>query len=77
LVYWETAHTILDQLQFVLDWTRQWQAAEKIVYSTTLAEPRSAWTRSEQKFDPDAVRRLKPTPSATSPMMALNSPRRR
>jgi hypothetical protein len=37
--------TIPDQPQFVLDWTRQWQAAEKIVYSTTLAEPRSARTR--------------------------------
>jgi len=39
MVYWETAHTIADQPQFVLDWARQWQAAEKIVYSRTLAEP--------------------------------------
>ena len=35
------------------------QAAEKIVYSRTLAEPRSARTRIEREFDPDAVRRLK------------------
>jgi dihydrofolate reductase len=59
MVYWETAHTIPDQPQFVLDWARQWQAAEKIVYSMTLAEPRSARTRVEREFDPDAVRRLK------------------
>ena len=30
-----------------------------IVYSKTLAEPRSARTRIEREFDPDAVRRLK------------------
>jgi dihydrofolate reductase len=59
MVYWETAHTTPDQPQFVLDWARQWQAAEKIVYSRTLAEPRSARTRIEREFDPDAVRRLK------------------
>ena len=59
MVYWETAHRIPDQPQFVLDWARQWQAAEKIVYSRTLAEPRSARTRIEREFDPDAVRRLK------------------
>jgi hypothetical protein len=58
MVYWETAHTTPDQPQFVLDWARQWQAAEKIVYSRNLAEPRSARTRVEREFDPDAVRRL-------------------
>jgi dihydrofolate reductase len=59
MVYWETAHTMPDQPQFVLDWARQWQAAEKIVYSRTLAEPRSARTRIEREFDADAVRLLK------------------
>jgi dihydrofolate reductase len=59
MVYWETAHTVRDQPQFVLDWARQWQAAEKIVYSRALAEPRSARTRIEREFDPGAVRRLK------------------
>lgn len=59
MVYWETAHAIPDKPRFVLDWARQWQAAEKIVYSRTLAEPRSARTRIEREFDPDAVRRLK------------------
>src|SRR5580700_9473794 len=59
MVYWETAHTVRDQPRFVLDFARQWQAAEKIVYSRTLAEPRSARTRIEREFDPDAIRRLK------------------
>ena len=55
----ETAHTIPDQPQFIRDWARQWQAADKIVYSRTLTEPRSARTRIEREFDPDAVRGLK------------------
>jgi hypothetical protein len=37
--YWETAHMIPDQPRFVLDWAREWQAAGKVVYSKTLAEP--------------------------------------
>jgi dihydrofolate reductase len=59
MVYWETAHTVPNQPQFVLEWARQWQAAEKIVYSRTLTAPRSARTRIEREFDPDVVRRLK------------------
>ncbi len=59
MVYWETAHTLPDQQQVGLDFARQWQAAEKIVYSKSLAEPRSARTRIEREFDPDEVRRLK------------------
>jgi riboflavin biosynthesis pyrimidine reductase len=43
----------------VLDWARQWQATDKIVYSRMPAEPSSARTRIEREFDPDAVRRLK------------------
>ena len=61
MVYWETAHMIPNQPQFVLDWARQWQAADKVVYSRTLAKPRSARTRIERAFDPDAIRRLKST----------------
>ncbi|MGZ8376487.1 MAG: dihydrofolate reductase family protein [Gemmatirosa sp.] len=59
MVYWETAYNVADQPSFVLDWARQWQAAEKIVYSRSLAEPRSARTRIEREFDPEMVLRLK------------------
>jgi len=59
MAYWETAHTIPGQPHFMLEWARQRQAADKVVCSRTLAEPRSVRTRIELEFDPDAVRRLK------------------
>lgn len=59
MVYWETAHTIPDQPQFILDFARDWQAADKIVYSTTMQSVSSARTRIERSFDPQAVRILK------------------
>jgi len=62
MAYWETAHTVPNLPQFLRDWTRQWQAAEKIVYSRTLDEPRSVRMRIEREFDPDVVRRLKGAP---------------
>src|SRR5262245_5173937 len=58
MVYWETAHTVPGQPQFVLDYARQWQSADKIVYSRSLAEPRSARIRIERDFNAEAVRRL-------------------
>jgi dihydrofolate reductase len=57
--YWETAHTLPDQRAVSLDYTRIWQAADKIVYSTTLGAPDTARTRVERDFDPDQVRKLK------------------
>lgn len=59
MVYWETAHLEPGQPGYVLDWARLWRAAEKIVYSSTLASPRSERTRIERSFDPHAVRALK------------------
>jgi dihydrofolate reductase len=62
MVYWETAPTSGDADDAVVhDYARIWQAAEKVVYSTTLAAPASARTRIERAFDPDAVRQLKET----------------
>jgi dihydrofolate reductase len=59
MVFWETAHLIPGEPHVFLDWARQWQAAEKVVYSRTLNETRSKRTRIEREFDPDAVRKLK------------------
>ena len=59
MVYWEGAHTPPDGVPVILEFARVWQRAEKVVYSKTLAEPRSARTRIERAFDPEAVRRLK------------------
>jgi len=52
------SHAEPDQPPHVLQYARDWQAAEKIVYSTTL-ESSSAKTRVERAFDPEVVRRLK------------------
>jgi dihydrofolate reductase len=59
MLYWETADALPSQQQVVLDFAKQWQAADKIVYSRTLAEPRSARTRIERTFDAEEIRRLK------------------
>lgn len=59
MVYWETAHTEPDQPPFVLDYATVWQAADKVVYSTTLESVTSARTRIERTFDPQTVRAMK------------------
>lgn len=59
MVFWETAHDLPDAPPHVVQYARDWQAAEKVVYSTTLESVSSARTRVERTFDPDAVRRLK------------------
>lgn len=59
MVFWEADYAAHDLPPYMQPWVKQWQAAEKIVYSTTLAEPRSARTRIERAFDPEAVRQLK------------------
>ncbi|MGO1023534.1 dihydrofolate reductase family protein [Streptomyces rubiginosohelvolus] len=59
MVYWETALDEPGQPPHIAQYARDWQAAEKVVYSTTLDAVASAKTRIERSFDPDAVRRLK------------------
>ena len=59
MVFWETAHELPDAPPFIAEYARTWQAAEKVVYSTTLESVASERTRIERTFDPDAVRRLK------------------
>jgi dihydrofolate reductase len=59
MLAWETAHTFADQSPAMQDYAQIWQAADKILYSTTLATVSSARTRIEREFDPEAVRQLK------------------
>jgi dihydrofolate reductase len=59
MVAWETAHTFADQRPVTQDFAKIWQAADKVVYSRTLAAVSSARTRIERDFDPEAVRQLK------------------
>ncbi|MGH3013484.1 MAG: dihydrofolate reductase family protein [Gaiellaceae bacterium] len=58
MVAWETI-SLVDQPPFMQDFAEIWQAADKIVYSTTLETVASARTRIERDFDPEAVRQLK------------------
>jgi dihydrofolate reductase len=58
MVAWETAETFARR-PVSLDFAQIWRGAEKVVYSTTLAEPTSAKTRIERAFDPEAVGQLK------------------
>ena len=59
MVYWETVTDTSDLPPHILQYARDWRAAEKVVYSTTLESVSSARTRIERSFDPDAVRALK------------------
>lgn len=63
---WETMHLNDDDQPAVMrDYTAIWQAADKIVYSRTLAAVSSRRTRIERSFDPEAVRALKASASAS------------
>jgi dihydrofolate reductase len=60
MVYWETAPTSGEADDAVVhDYARVWQAADKVVYSTTLADAAGARTQIERTFDPDALAQRK------------------
>jgi dihydrofolate reductase len=59
LAVWETDPSLAEQSPVMSDYAQIWQAADKIVYSSTLDETVTQRTRIERAFDPVAVRRLK------------------
>jgi dihydrofolate reductase len=59
MVGWETDPTLAEQSPVMRDFAELWQAADKVVYSTTLEKPSTARTRIERAFAPSAVRELK------------------
>lgn len=59
MIYWETADQEPNQPQVILDFAKSWQAADKIVYSTTLERATGRRTKIERTFDPETVRKLK------------------
>jgi dihydrofolate reductase len=61
MVYWETFLTSANQSPVERDFAELWQAADKIVYSTTLESVSSARTRIERAFDVGAVGQWKAT----------------
>jgi dihydrofolate reductase len=59
--FWDTEGASSDQHPVMRDYARIWQAADKVVYSTTLNGMSAAKTRVERTFAPEAVLRLKST----------------
>lgn len=56
---WETDPALAAQSELMADFAAVWQAADKVVYSTTLDAVSTARTRLERDFDPASVRDLK------------------
>jgi len=58
MVFWETEGDGDDEPAPMHEYAAIWRAADKVVFSRTLAAPSSARTRIEREFDPVAVRAL-------------------
>jgi dihydrofolate reductase len=59
MAVWETDPAFAAQSELMGDFARVWQAANKVVYSTTLHEVSTAKTQIERNFDANAIRDLK------------------
>jgi dihydrofolate reductase len=64
MAVWETDPALAAQSELRADFANVWQAADKVVYSTTLGAVSTTKTRLESSFDPDSIRDVKA--SATS-----------
>ncbi|MGB3412550.1 MAG: dihydrofolate reductase family protein [Microthrixaceae bacterium] len=61
MAVWETDPTLAARSELTERYARVWQAADKIVYSSTLSSPTTANTALERSFDPAAILDLKAT----------------
>jgi dihydrofolate reductase len=61
MAVWETDPSFAADSPHMRDFAEIWQAADKIVYSRTLAAVSTTKTRLERDFDPKAIRQLKAT----------------
>ena len=59
MVSWENAERLADPAPVMREYAEIWQAADKIVYSRSLAHADSARTRIEREFDTEAVAAVK------------------
>jgi dihydrofolate reductase len=57
--YWEDPAHVADEPPAIQEFAAVWQAADKVVYSRTLATVATARTRIERELDPEALRRMK------------------
>jgi dihydrofolate reductase len=58
MAVWETMD-VSGEPEPMRDYAEIWRAADKVVYSRTLAEPSTPRTRIERDFDPETVREMK------------------
>lgn len=59
LAVWETDPTLAARSDLMAEYAGAWKAADKVVYSSTLAAPSTANTRLERHFDVDVVAGMK------------------
>lgn len=59
MMVWETDPNLAADSPLTQDFAQIWQAADKIVYSKTLASASTRKTQIEPNFNPDAIRQLK------------------
>ena len=59
MVYWETAPTGAGAHPIAADYARVWQAADKVVFSSTLAQVPTRRTRLERQLDAHLVSEIK------------------
>ena len=57
--YWQDPPGLDDESEVIKDYARVWQAAEKVVYSRSLAEAQTPRTSVERSFEPSGVQRRK------------------
>lgn len=58
MIGWETNQTLANHSPLMRDFAQIWQAADKIVYSSSLAAAATRRTRIERAFHPNAIRQL-------------------
>ena len=61
MAVWETEPALAAQSELMGEFARVWQAADKVVYSTTLNDVSTAKTRIERDFDPGTISTSKAT----------------
>jgi len=59
MAVWETDSALAAQSDLMADYASAWQAADKVVYSSTLAATSTANTQLARHFEPSAVQDLK------------------
>jgi dihydrofolate reductase len=74
--YWDSPEATEDQPDVMTDFARIWRAADKVVYSKTLASVSASRTRLVRDFDANAVRDMKHDPrdiSVGGPSLAAHA----